>query len=50
MVGSPDEVVDRLSGAPEVLGAETNLLYIDMGGQPASEYREIVELVDRISP
>lgn len=45
VVGSPDEVVDRLSGAAEMLGAETNLLYIDMGGQPASEYREMVELI-----
>jgi alkanesulfonate monooxygenase SsuD/methylene tetrahydromethanopterin reductase-like flavin-dependent oxidoreductase (luciferase family) len=45
IVGSPDEVADRLSSCAQMLGADTNLIYIDMGGQPAAEYRDMVELI-----
>lgn len=43
--GSPEEVVERLSRASEMLGTEINLLSIDMGGQPAGEFRDMVELI-----
>jgi alkanesulfonate monooxygenase SsuD/methylene tetrahydromethanopterin reductase-like flavin-dependent oxidoreductase (luciferase family) len=45
LVGSPDEVADRLNTAAAMLTADTNLIYIDMGGQPAGEYRDMVELI-----
>jgi alkanesulfonate monooxygenase SsuD/methylene tetrahydromethanopterin reductase-like flavin-dependent oxidoreductase (luciferase family) len=51
IVGSPDEVADRLNTVAATLGAETNLIYLDMGGQPAGEYRDMVELIgDRLIP
>jgi alkanesulfonate monooxygenase SsuD/methylene tetrahydromethanopterin reductase-like flavin-dependent oxidoreductase (luciferase family) len=51
LVGSPDEVADRLNSAAEMLSADTNLIYIDMGGQPAGEYRDMVELIgSRVIP
>jgi alkanesulfonate monooxygenase SsuD/methylene tetrahydromethanopterin reductase-like flavin-dependent oxidoreductase (luciferase family) len=51
LVGSPDEVADRLNTASEMLGVDTNLIYIDMGGQPAGEYRDMVELIgSRVVP
>lgn len=45
LVGSPDEVADRLNSAAAMLTADTNLIYLDMGGQPAAEYRDMVELI-----
>jgi alkanesulfonate monooxygenase SsuD/methylene tetrahydromethanopterin reductase-like flavin-dependent oxidoreductase (luciferase family) len=45
LVGSPDEVADRLNTSAQSLGADTNLIYLDMGGQPANEYRDMVELI-----
>ena len=45
IVGSPDEVVDRLGAVAQMLTADTNLIYIDMGGQPAAEFRDMVELI-----
>jgi alkanesulfonate monooxygenase SsuD/methylene tetrahydromethanopterin reductase-like flavin-dependent oxidoreductase (luciferase family) len=45
LVGSPDEVADRLNASAQMLGADTNLVYLDMGGQPAGEYRDMVELM-----
>lgn len=45
LVGSPDEVADRLNSSAQALGADTNLIYLDMGGQPAGEYRDMVELI-----
>jgi alkanesulfonate monooxygenase SsuD/methylene tetrahydromethanopterin reductase-like flavin-dependent oxidoreductase (luciferase family) len=45
MVGSPDQVVDRLKGVSELLKTDLNLVYLDMGGQPAAEYRAMVELM-----
>jgi alkanesulfonate monooxygenase SsuD/methylene tetrahydromethanopterin reductase-like flavin-dependent oxidoreductase (luciferase family) len=45
LVGSPDEVADRLNRSAQLLGADTNLIYLDMGGQPAGEYRDMVELI-----
>lgn len=45
IVGSPAEVVDRLGTVSEMLSADVNLLSIDMGGQPAAEFRDMVELI-----
>lgn len=45
LVGSPAEVADKLNYWSEVLSSDTNLIYIDMGGQPADEYRDMVELI-----
>jgi alkanesulfonate monooxygenase SsuD/methylene tetrahydromethanopterin reductase-like flavin-dependent oxidoreductase (luciferase family) len=45
IVGSPAEVVDRLGSVTEMLTADTNLLYIDMGGQPAAEFSAMVGLL-----
>jgi alkanesulfonate monooxygenase SsuD/methylene tetrahydromethanopterin reductase-like flavin-dependent oxidoreductase (luciferase family) len=45
IVGSPAEVADRLNTWSQLLSSETNLIYIDMGGQPAGEYRDMVELI-----
>ncbi|GAA0622442.1 LLM class flavin-dependent oxidoreductase [Sporichthya brevicatena] len=45
LVGSPAEVTERLAVSAEMLHADTNLLYLDMGGQPASEFLEMVELI-----
>jgi alkanesulfonate monooxygenase SsuD/methylene tetrahydromethanopterin reductase-like flavin-dependent oxidoreductase (luciferase family) len=45
IVGSAAEVADRLKAWSEVLTSDTNLIYIDMGGQPAGEYRDMVELI-----
>jgi alkanesulfonate monooxygenase SsuD/methylene tetrahydromethanopterin reductase-like flavin-dependent oxidoreductase (luciferase family) len=45
VVGSAAEVAERLNAWSEVLTSDTNLIYIDMGGQPAGEYRDMVELI-----
>jgi alkanesulfonate monooxygenase SsuD/methylene tetrahydromethanopterin reductase-like flavin-dependent oxidoreductase (luciferase family) len=45
IVGSPAEVVDRLSQAAEELTSDVNLLSIDMGGQPAKEFVKMTELI-----
>ncbi len=51
IVGSPDEVADRLNRGAELLTADTNLLYLDMGGMPVGEFRSMVELVgERVIP
>jgi alkanesulfonate monooxygenase SsuD/methylene tetrahydromethanopterin reductase-like flavin-dependent oxidoreductase (luciferase family) len=51
LVGSPDEIADRLNTSAEMLSAETNLIYIDMGGQPTAEFRDMVELIgSRVVP
>lgn len=45
LVGSPAEVAERLAVSAEMLHADTNLLYLDMGGQPQDEFLEMVELI-----
>jgi alkanesulfonate monooxygenase SsuD/methylene tetrahydromethanopterin reductase-like flavin-dependent oxidoreductase (luciferase family) len=45
IVGSPEEVVDRLGTVSETLKTDVNLMYLDMGGQPGGEYRDMVELI-----
>ncbi len=45
LVGSPAEVTERLAVSAEMLSADTNLLYLDMGGQPRAEFLEMVELI-----
>lgn len=45
IVGSPAEVADRLNMWAEELSCDTNLVYLDMGGQCGDEYREMVELL-----
>ncbi|MFF2028259.1 LLM class flavin-dependent oxidoreductase, partial [Streptomyces sp. NPDC058171] len=37
VVGSPDEVVNRIGELSEMLNISTNLVYMDMGGMPESE-------------
>jgi alkanesulfonate monooxygenase SsuD/methylene tetrahydromethanopterin reductase-like flavin-dependent oxidoreductase (luciferase family) len=51
IVGSPEEVVDRLGQVSQALKTDVNLIYLDMGGQPADEYRAMVELIgDKVLP
>jgi alkanesulfonate monooxygenase SsuD/methylene tetrahydromethanopterin reductase-like flavin-dependent oxidoreductase (luciferase family) len=45
IAGSPGEVVERLHKLSDMLGAETHLLYLDMGGMPAGELFDMVELI-----
>lgn len=45
VVGSPAEVADRLNSVARMLTTDTNLIYLDMGGQPAAEFRDMVDLV-----
>jgi alkanesulfonate monooxygenase SsuD/methylene tetrahydromethanopterin reductase-like flavin-dependent oxidoreductase (luciferase family) len=45
LVGSAGEVADKLNTWAEVLSSDTNLIYVDMGGQPAGEFRDMVELI-----
>jgi alkanesulfonate monooxygenase SsuD/methylene tetrahydromethanopterin reductase-like flavin-dependent oxidoreductase (luciferase family) len=51
IVGSPDEVVDRIGQLSERLKITTHLLYMDMGGMPDSELVEAIDLVgDKVIP
>ena len=51
IVGSPEQVVDRLGTVSQTLKTNLNLVYLDMGGQPAAEYRAMVELIgDKVLP
>lgn len=43
--GSPAEVADRLGTLAELLGVDTHLLYLDMGGMPVGELLDMVELL-----
>jgi alkanesulfonate monooxygenase SsuD/methylene tetrahydromethanopterin reductase-like flavin-dependent oxidoreductase (luciferase family) len=43
--GSPAEVVDRLAKLADLVEAESQLLYLDMGGMPPAEYVAMVELL-----
>ena len=45
LVGSPAEVADKLNHWSETLSTDTNLIYVDMGGQPAAEFSDMVELI-----
>jgi alkanesulfonate monooxygenase SsuD/methylene tetrahydromethanopterin reductase-like flavin-dependent oxidoreductase (luciferase family) len=45
IVGSPDEFAERLSRLSEMLGADVNLVKMDMGGVPREEYLEMIQLV-----
>lgn len=45
IVGSPDEVVDRIGSLSEKLKCTTHLLYMDMGGMPQSDLFEAIDLV-----
>ncbi|WP_081236716.1 LLM class flavin-dependent oxidoreductase [Streptomyces viridosporus] len=44
IVGSPDEVVDRISRLSEQLKVTTHLAYMDMGGMPEPELFNAIEL------
>jgi alkanesulfonate monooxygenase SsuD/methylene tetrahydromethanopterin reductase-like flavin-dependent oxidoreductase (luciferase family) len=51
LVGSPEEVVDRLVATSRALKTDVNLVYQEIDGQPAGEYRVIVELIrDKVLP
>jgi alkanesulfonate monooxygenase SsuD/methylene tetrahydromethanopterin reductase-like flavin-dependent oxidoreductase (luciferase family) len=45
IVGSPAEFVDRLYKLDRLLGADLNLIKMDMGGVPSQEFLEMLELV-----
>lgn len=45
VAGSPAEVVERLESLGELLGADTHLLYMDMGGLPQAELLAMVDLI-----
>ncbi len=45
IVGSPEEVVDRLNTVMQTIQADTNLIYIDMGGQPTADFCDMVGLL-----
>ncbi|MGW2934620.1 LLM class flavin-dependent oxidoreductase [Streptomyces sp. NPDC055722] len=45
IVGSPEEVADRLGTVSEKLQADVNIVYMDMGGQPAAEFVSMVEVL-----
>jgi alkanesulfonate monooxygenase SsuD/methylene tetrahydromethanopterin reductase-like flavin-dependent oxidoreductase (luciferase family) len=45
LVGSPAEVADRLNAGAQMLTADTNLIYLDMGGMPTAEFTDMVELI-----
>jgi alkanesulfonate monooxygenase SsuD/methylene tetrahydromethanopterin reductase-like flavin-dependent oxidoreductase (luciferase family) len=45
VVGSPAEVTERIGLLGEVLGADLHLCYMDMGGIPAAEFLDMVELM-----
>ena len=44
IVGSPEEVVDRLSSLADLLDLDTHLLKMDLGGMPEMEYLAMIEL------
>jgi alkanesulfonate monooxygenase SsuD/methylene tetrahydromethanopterin reductase-like flavin-dependent oxidoreductase (luciferase family) len=45
IAGSPAEIAERLHALGEMLGVETHLLYMDMGGLPQRELLEMIELI-----
>jgi alkanesulfonate monooxygenase SsuD/methylene tetrahydromethanopterin reductase-like flavin-dependent oxidoreductase (luciferase family) len=45
IVGSPEEFVDRLRTLSDMLGADVNLVKMDMGGVPREEYLDMIRLV-----
>ena len=45
IAGSPAEAAERLQRFSEILGTDTHLVYLDMGGMPQAELIEMVELV-----
>ncbi len=47
IVGSPPEFAERLNRLAEQLGADVNLIYMDMGGVPGDEFCDMVELMGR---
>lgn len=44
IVGSPDEVVNRIGELSEMLKITTNLMYMDMGGMPEEELYDAIDL------
>ena len=45
IVGSPAEVTERIAALSAQLHVTTHLLYMDMGGMPAGELAEAIDLV-----
>lgn len=45
LAGSPQEVVDKLCAFAELLQADVNLIYLDMGGMPRGELLDMVGLM-----
>ncbi|MTD54063.1 LLM class flavin-dependent oxidoreductase [Amycolatopsis pithecellobii] len=45
LVGSPDELADRLNRGAELLTADTNLISLNVGGLPTGEFLDMIELI-----
>ena len=45
IVGSPEAFAERLSRLAEMLGAEVNLVKMDMGGAPRDEFLDMIALM-----
>jgi alkanesulfonate monooxygenase SsuD/methylene tetrahydromethanopterin reductase-like flavin-dependent oxidoreductase (luciferase family) len=45
IVGSPEEVIDRIATLSERLKCTTHLLYMDMGGMPQKELFDAIDLI-----
>jgi alkanesulfonate monooxygenase SsuD/methylene tetrahydromethanopterin reductase-like flavin-dependent oxidoreductase (luciferase family) len=45
IVGSPEEVIDRIATLSEQLKCTTHLLYMDMGGMPQKELFDAIDLI-----
>jgi alkanesulfonate monooxygenase SsuD/methylene tetrahydromethanopterin reductase-like flavin-dependent oxidoreductase (luciferase family) len=45
IAASPQEAIDRLGAAAELLEADVHLLYLDMGGAPVNETLDQIELI-----
>lgn len=45
IVGSPEEVTDRLATLSQALQADVNIVYMDMGGMPTAEFLSMVEML-----
>ena len=47
IVGGPERFADRLRTLAQTVGADVNLIKMDMGGVPGEEYVEMVEILGR---
>ena len=51
IVGSPEEFAERLQKLSDSFNADVNLVYMDMGGVPGSEFNDMIQMVgERVLP